>query len=254
MPEKLQMTTFKEVVGNLARVLRGKAQLWENARFVLAQVPLKHNEVKRILPCGLWPAEPATGTLFIANYTKTSFTAPYKESALLINVRTLLGSGVHCCWMVVDNDDTALIYGRELLGYPKKLAQITFEETDNHVSASVSRRGIKLLSMDAQKGPALFPGPPIFDQKTFNAGGMGQFFLLNPVWLFRPREVIKESFSAKVSMKLAESEYDPIAKLISGEPISGRIAVIDIPGSRYNFPVGIAGPRFFNNTFYMRFR
>jgi acetoacetate decarboxylase len=253
MDEKLKFTTAGETLGNLGRVLRGKANLWENARFVLAQVPLDRGELKKILPCGLWPADPAVGTLFIVNYTKTSFTAPYKESGLLINVRTLLGSGVHCCWMVVD-DDTALIYGRELLGYPKKMAEIAFEEKDNHVSASVSRRGIKLLSMDAEKGPAQSPAPPIFDRKTFNASGMGQLFLLNPVWMFRPREVIKESYSAAVSINLAESEYDPISKLISGPAISGRIAVSDIPGSYYQVPVGIAGPKFFANTFFMRFR
>jgi acetoacetate decarboxylase len=247
------MTTLPELLGGLFRVMTGRAKLWENARFILARVPLYSAQVKRILPLGMRPTDPAAGTLFIANYTKTSFTIPYKEAALLIDVCTPLGRGVHCCWMTVD-DDTALIYGRELLGYPKKMAQFTFEETEKHISASVSRRGVKLLTMEAEKGERENSPAPVFDQKTFNVGAMGQFFALNPVWLLRPREVIHESYTAKVSMQLAESEYDPLATLISGPPVSGRMAVTDIPGSSYNLPVWFAGPIFFNRTFFMRFR
>jgi len=233
--------------------LFGKARLWEDARFIIAEVLLDEEEVKRILPFGLCSQEPASGFLFISNYTKTNFTVPYKETALLVKVRTLLGKGVHCCWMLVD-DDTALIYGRELLGYPKKMAEISFEERDNYVSASVVRRGIKVLSMEGEKGEKQNPAPPVFGYKTFNVGGPGQLFIINPIWLIRPREIIKESYSAKVSIKISPSDYDPIFKLVKGDVVRGRFVVLDIPGTYYNFPVGIAGLWHFARTFFMRFR
>jgi len=253
MTDAVELTSAGGIARSLVRLFRGTGKLWEDSRFILAEVPLNPGEVKKILPCGMWLTNEASGILFIVNYTRPSFTVPYKEAALLIKVRTLLGKGVHCCWMVVD-DDTALIYGRELLGYPKKMAEISFEEKGDQIRASVSRRGVKILEMQGERGKAQTPAPPIFDQKTFNAGGLGQFFIFNPIWLLRPREVIKESYSAKVSVKLAPSEYDPLSRLISGDAFEGRIAITDIPGSKYNLPVGLAGIRHFTNTFYLRFR
>jgi len=235
------------------KAMRDEVKLWENARFLMADVPLDRDEVKKILPWGMQPSDPPVATLFICNYPKTAFTVPYKESAVLIHVRTLLGEGLHCCWMPVD-DDTALIYGRELLGYPKKMADIVFEEEGDHISASVTRRGIKVLSMEGKRGAAHNNPPPVFNIKTFNVGGMGQLFAINPVWLFKPTETIHESYEAEVSVSLAESEYDPIARLVAGEPIRGRMAVIDILRGSYMLPIGIAGVRMFRNAFSMRLR
>jgi len=227
--------------------------LWENARFLMADVPLDPKEVKRILPWGIKPSDPPIATLFICNYPKTAFTVPYKESAVLIHVRTLLGEGLHCCWMPVD-DDTALIYGRELLGFPKKMADIVYEEEGDHVSASVTRRGVTVLSMEGRRGAAQNDPPPVFNVKIFNAGGLGQYFAINPIWLFKPNEKIHESYDAEVTVSLNMSDYDPIARMVAGEPIRGRMAVIDILSGSYIIPVGLTGYRMFVNTFNMRFR
>jgi acetoacetate decarboxylase len=227
--------------------------LWEDAHFLLADVPLHRDAVKKILPLWMKPSDPPLATLFICDYRKTAFTVPYKESAVLIHVRTPLGEGYHCCWMPVD-DDTALIYGRELLGYPKKMADIVFEEDGDNISASVTRRGIKVLSMEGKRGEAQINPPPIFNVKTFNVGGMGQFMAINPVWLFRPMEEIYESYEAEVTVSVEESEYDPISRLVAGDAIRGRMAVIDILGTPYMFPVGLTGFIWANRTFFMRYR
>jgi acetoacetate decarboxylase len=244
------------LMAGLKRILapvRGEVKMWENARFLLAEMPLDPGEVKKILPWGMRPTEPAAATLFIVDYTQTSFTGPYKEAAVLVRVRTPLGSGLHCPWMIVD-DDTGLIYGRELLGYPKKLGRFTFTEKDDGITASVSRRGVEVLKIEARrKGREDFPRP-VFDMKTFNAGGLGQLFAIQPIWLFRPREAIRESWSAEARVTIRESEYDPIARLVSGAPLESRFVVMDILGSRYNLPVGITGIRWFVNTYNLRFR
>lgn len=230
-----------------------KNKLWENARFILVDVPLNYQGARRILPTGLWLPKNPTGTLFIADYTKTSFTQPYREAALLIRVRTLFGKGIHCPWMLVD-DDTAMIYGRELLGYPKKMAELEFNEEDDQFYASVSRHGVKILEIEGVLKEKENSPPPVLDIKTFNVGGLVQFFLLNPVWLFRPKEKIHESFSANSTVKVQRSEFDPIADFIVPEPILGRFSVIDIEGSRYHIPAGIAGLKYFGNTFNLRYK
>jgi acetoacetate decarboxylase len=168
-------------------------------------------------------------------------------------VKTLFGTGYHCCWMPVD-DDTALIYGRELLGYPKKMAEIDFQETPEAIKASVTRRGVKVLSMEGKRGPAQPVPHPVFDVKTFNAGGMGQYFAINPVWLFRPIEVIHESYDAEVTLTLNDSEFDPLSTFIEPRVLRGQMAVTDIPGSYYMFPVGVAGIKWLSHTFPMRMR
>ena len=228
-------------------------KLWEDAHFLLADVPLKLGGVAKILPLGMKPADPPLATLFIADYRKTGFTIPYREAAALIHVRTLFGTGVHCCWMPVD-DDTALIYGRELLGYPKKLAKIEYEETADGVRASVTRRGVTVLSMEGKRGAAQNAPAPVFDIKTFNVGGLAQMFALNLVWLERPIEVIHESYDAEVTVQLTESEFDPLTSFLEPEVATGRMAVTDILGSRYMYPVGAAGVRWLSNTFSMRVR
>jgi acetoacetate decarboxylase len=251
------MSSMGEVIVDLfTRTVRSgeiTVPLWEDARFILADVPLKANEARKILPWGMKLTDPPTATLFIADYRKTGFTVPYKESGVLIHVKTLFGTGYHCCWMPVD-DDTALIYGRELLGYPKKLAQIDFKETPGEISASVTRRGVKVLSMAGKRGPSQSVPDPVFDVKTFNVGGMGQSFAVNLVWLFRPIEVIHEAYDADVTVKLEESELDPLTTFIEPGVIRGRMAFIDIIASYYMFPVGIAGIKWLSHTFPMRMR
>jgi acetoacetate decarboxylase len=226
--------------------------LWDNARFLMADVPLSPAAAE-LLPLGMKPASPAVGTIFIADYTKTNFTVPYREAALLVHVRTPLGKGVHCPWMLVD-DDTALIYGRELLGYPKKLASIEFSENGKDVKASVTRRGITMLSMKGEIGRPHDQKPPVFDCKTFNAGGLSQTYLLNAIWLFRVRERVRESNEASVSVETSPSAFDPIDRYIAGPPIAGRFAVTDILGSKYMFPVGMAGPAWLSRVYMLRFR
>jgi len=242
--------SFLKVFGQL---FSRKTRQCENARFLMLEVPLALDEVRKILPFGLLPSNPPRGALFVVDYTAPTFTVPYKEAALMVYVRTMLGHGWHCCWMVMD-DDTAMIYGREMLAYPKKRAEIVFDEQGKRVRASVSRRGIEVFSIDADYGaPESAPGP-VFDVKTFNVGGIGQLLAVNPIWMFRITEIVRESHIATAKLRLHESRYDPLYRLIAGEATSCRFVTTDVTGMRYLYPVGLAGPKWFTETFFMRYR
>lgn len=151
MLDDIEITTPRETFKRMRKAIKSGLKLWENARFVMTDVPLDKQEAQKILPLGMNLTAPPMATVFVVNYQNTAFTVPYKEAAFLIHVRTPLGKGLHCCWMVVD-DDTALILGRELLGYPKKMADIRFEEKGGDVKASVTRRGTRVLAMEAKRG------------------------------------------------------------------------------------------------------
>ena len=247
-----QPTSFK----SLKAIYLGEHGIpFQNASLVLIDVPLNHREVKKILPLGFWPTNPPMATMIFADYPIFPYGVPYREAIMMVHVRTPLGRGIHCSWILVD-DDVALIGGRDFLGYPKKLGEITFTEIDGTISASATRRGIKVMSVDARrKEPEDKPGP-VFRQKNFNLGGPGQMLTMNPVLFFKPREVIHESFKAQAELCLNDSVFDPVAGLVAGDPVSARIVLMDIllPPD-YIFPVGYTGGwRWYLNTFNMRFR
>jgi len=226
--------------------------LWENARIVAADIPLNRQNASRILPFGMRLTDDEKATIFIADYTKTSFTSPYRETALLMHVKTPLGKGIHCPWMLVD-DDTALIYGRELLGYPKKMAQFSFIEKKDCMQASVKRRNHVILSLKAEIGLPQESPNPFFSIKTFNPGGPGQFLFFNFIWMVKSKEIIRQSYDARVSISVNHSIFDPISEIISGKPFNGRFIVMDIPPGGYILPVGITGPRWAGKVHTIRF-
>ena len=230
-------------------------KLWEDTTFVLIDVPLHAGHAKKILPLLMGLDKPHRATMFIAKYSRTAFTGTYNEAALLVHVRTPLGKGVYCPWMIV-NDDTAMIYGRELLGYPKKMAEIPFVDDGKMITAGLTRRGVNVMSVQAERLKKEDNPGPVLQMKTFNIGGLWQSFAYNPIWLFKPRETIHESFNAKAILDIRYSDYDPIKELLADcqNPMDARIVKTDILGSRMLWPVGFTGARLFSNTFNLRFR
>lgn len=242
-------------VGSLLRLLRrsfGATHLQcREARFVLCEVPLHADAVRALLPLGLRPAVPCLGTLFVVDYREPTFALPYREAALLIHVRSLFGAGLHCCWMVVDHD-TPMIYGRETLGYPKKMAALTFEEDGDAVRATVTRRGRDLLSVEARKTTPLDAPPPIFGTTAYNVGGIGTLPGLSPIWRFRLTETIREAWQMEMHLQVEDSPYDPIHALLAGSPMNARMVVTDVAGTQTLLPVGMAGPRWLARTYALR--
>lgn len=248
--------TLFGMMGNIFNLLRCKVKMWEKGHFVMVDVPINPVEVRKLLPWGLRLHESNRASFCVADYAKTAFTEPYRECFLMLHVRSRLGGeGVHCPWMIV-NDDTALIYGRELLAYPKKMGEISFAMDERVITSSVNRRGmnlasVKLTTLEEENAPQ-----PVAGVKIFNTGGMGQFLTFNVVWFFKFVEHIHESHTAIAQLDIADSPYDPIRKLMGDftNPLPARFATIDIFGWHYMLPVGLAGPRNFSNTFEYRFR
>ena len=244
-------------VGSLLQMLRQsfnpRFNQCEEARFVVADLPLHRDRAQEILPFGLRLADPPTGTLFVVDYRRPAFCEPYLEAAFLVHVRTVLGRGLHCCWIVVDND-TPMIYGRETLAYPKKMAELRFEETGDTVVASVRRRGVEVLSLQARRTGPLDDPDPIFGATTYNVGGIGEVLGLQPIWRFRLKERVRESYRLDLALTLRDSAFDPVARLVAGEPRQARMVIEDIAGAQTMLPVGFTGPKWLARTFYMRYR
>ena len=158
---------------NMREKKQSNQNTWNNARFVLADIPLERREVNKVLPLGMWTGPEPMATLFICHYPEVSYPIfPYHEAAMLVHVHTPMGKGLHCCWMIVD-DDTALILGREMLGYPKKMGIFEFHESGNDIHAAVSRRGIRVIEIRARGGGSPGPRPPGVQPQDLQHGSHG---------------------------------------------------------------------------------
>lgn len=148
-----------------------------------------------------------------------------------MHVRTVQGTGIHCPWMILD-DDVALVMGRELLGYPKKLGEIEWRLTDSEIHAAATRRGAQLFTMRGRLGAVIDNPPPILSRPHRNVVGLSGLF---PAFLlaFTPREeVIEVRRIEDFQLDLAGSERDPLDQMGIGRVVEARLHRVDLYAGR----------------------
>ncbi len=244
----------KKLAENSLKLARRTSLIFEKSLIVTAEVPVVVREAKALLPYGLWLPEHPTALLFAADHRQPCFTRQYQEVALMLRVRSVAGSGLLVAWMLV-NDDSALIYGREVLGYPKKMADISITESGDTVSVRASRRGGEIFALDVGKGEVVANPPPLFATNLIAVGGLGQFFAFNAAWACRSPEQVHSSHLGTATYRLGESAYDPIRAIIQDSaPLEARVTELDVFAGRLILPVGLSALRFFASNYNLRFR
>ncbi len=244
----------KELAANSLKLASHSSLIFERSLIVTAEVPVVREHAKALLPYGLWLPKNPTALLFAADHRKPCFTRHYQEVSLMLRVNSVAGSGLLVAWMLV-NDDSALIYGREVLGYPKKMAEISIKEIDGRVEVRASRRDGEIFRLDVTRGAAEATPPPLFATNLIAVGGLGQLFALNAAWACRSSETVHQSHVGDATYELGKSAYDPIAPIVSsGAKAIARITELDVGAGRLILPVGIAGLRFFAKNYNLRFR
>lgn len=206
---------WRDTVGTLAA---GDAPTWAGASMVLAPVTVDREAARRWMPRALRPT--GRGLVFIADYPETSFGIAYRESGVLLEARRRRATVLHCPWMVVD-DDTALILGRELFGFPKKMASITLDVGDDAVVATVDRRGGRLLTITGGLGAAADGGDAPLPHPIVNVLGVPG---PAPALLLRmdpPQVVHRERTVVHGSLAVSGGAGDPLDEL--GLTADGRL-------------------------------
>jgi acetoacetate decarboxylase len=127
----------------------GKSGEFYDAEVLTVFFETKQEIVERLLPSPLKPTALPVGAAFVANYPKTNFGVTYLESALFLLAQYNGEEGVFCLAMPV-TDDIALILGREVFGYPKKMAEIKLEREGNVVKGWTERHGIRFFEVKAK--------------------------------------------------------------------------------------------------------
>lgn len=214
----------------------GRSDIWTNARMVFADVPVDPSAARGWLPFPLRLSSAARATVFIANYPETTFGSVYREAAVLLHVRLFGAPMVFCPWMVVD-DDRALILGRELLGYPKKMAEIRFVQSNGKFEGSVRRKGAEVMRIDGTVG-AIDPSPaPGIGRRSVNVRSL-MSFVPGHLLVFHPLETVHECRQLAAHVTLTSSKDDPIG-IATGEAIRASIRTADIGSSVLRLPLRV---------------
>ena len=209
-------------------------RLYRAARYLVAEMSIDPAAARRWLPAGL-RLDSEVGELFAASFADNAFGSVYLEAGIFLRVRHLGRRAIHCPWMVVD-DDVALILGRELLGYPKKLAELQWLDDRDSIRVRCVRRGAELVRLDATLGAVVSSPPPFLGRPHRNLIGT----VLPRLVAFTPREVPVEVRAADVHVRVGTSERDPLHELGWGQVLRARLHTVDLMRSLPPVPVGIA--------------
>jgi acetoacetate decarboxylase len=221
-------------VNRLRQLVRPGDLMYRDAHYLTATVQVDPCAMRRFLPWGVSLAAPPRADLFCAYFPDNSLSFAYREAGLFVHVRAGLRTGIHCPWMIVD-DDVALIVGREALGYPKKLGHISWDHQGSHISAHAERRGTGLVHMEAELGEILTGAPPFLGRPHRNVVG---FIGLSLPWLiaFTPREYPIETRRVDLSLKVDGSDRDPLHEMGLGAVEQARLHRVDLGAGQLAIP------------------
>jgi acetoacetate decarboxylase len=231
----------EEVAKTKERMARMESEFYD-AEMAYVLFRTDPDVVKRIIPQPLKPSDQPYATALVAKYPKTNFGSVYNEAALLVTVEYGGETGGYCLAMPV-TEDMALIMGREILGFPKKIAEeISLARMENGVRGRCVRRGVELMNLSMPFEEEVEPEKAVEMLRTLSGqeGGEGweaiaynfKFFLsprltdfdykprlLKQVTTFRPSSRIK--LGSNFDLKLKSSEADPLAEIPFKEPVMG---------------------------------
>jgi len=130
----------------------------------------KQKIIKKLLPPPLKPLEETPfAYAFVAHYPKTNFGVTYNEAALFLTCEYEGVEGGYCLAMPVTND-MAMAGGREVFGFPKKMANIHFNREKRNVEGWVERHGTRFFEVKSKLNGR--PNSPDFIQMfTERTGG-----------------------------------------------------------------------------------
>lgn len=192
--------------------------------------------VKRALPPPLEPADSLIAYAFIAEYPRTNFIPPYNEAAVFLPCKYKEESGAYCLAMPVTTD-IAMIGGREVFGYPKKIAEsITLTKKGNEVHGKCVRNGFTIIEVEGTLNDVTDPpgesSPHFVIKSILDEKGV---WAKNPVLL---RQVNSTEFDKMEigdgTLTFGESKYDYLHEI----PIEQVMALTYMENGTITMPPG----------------
>jgi acetoacetate decarboxylase len=224
--------------GRLVSMLAPGDWLYRDAHYFVADMDVDERAARRWVPSPLRLASPARASIFTAWFPTNTFGSVYREAGLFLHVEHRGTRAIFSPWMLVD-DDVALILGRELLGYPKKMGEIEFELDGDRICGTAHRRGALILRMEGELGAEVREPPPMLGRPHRNVrGSLG--LALPKVIAFTPHEEPTLVRRATAKVTVGASERDPLAELGFGAVRAAYLHRVNIRAPRFGLPLPIA--------------
>ncbi|MHB8877954.1 MAG: acetoacetate decarboxylase family protein [Myxococcaceae bacterium] len=222
---------FVKTPAELAAYYETPARLFPGARMLGALFQTRPEIVARLLPPPLEPAELPGGLVFIAEYPETSMGPGYREAALFLSCRYGGEAGTYCLSMPIDSEEVRCTNGRDVFGFPKKLAKIHLERHESTVHGWVERHGVRFFELKVElmsELPVLAPTGPNFLFKALPRIDLKPGFD-GPVLLCKQKtEVALKSLEVGVpELTFNDSPRDPWAEVEVTEVLAGFYLVSD---------------------------
>ena len=123
---------------------------WQGVRMIVFPFSPAPGAVEKILPPALKPTGGA-GLITLINYPANGQIHPFKELVVLVPVKVMGSEGNYVPYIYVTTDE-ALIPGREIAGFPKKIADVVWERNGNRFRGSVTRWDKRILELEGTTG------------------------------------------------------------------------------------------------------
>ncbi len=216
---------FEQVMANVCSTFD-----FYDAEMLTAFWETKPEIIAKLLPPPLKPTPYPIAYAFVAFYPSTNFDVTYMETALFIRAVFNGEEGGYCLAMPVTND-MAMIYGREIFGFPKKMADIHYKKKGDTVTGWTKRRGKRFMKISANltgkfNDPAMqdiITASPIKEDgsmtiTTYNfkyfPAPEGCAFDYNPRLVRQETEFrSKEMLFGEAQIDFNPSDYDPWAEI-----------------------------------------
>lgn len=172
-----------------------------------------------LLPPPLEQADMPGGLIFFAEYPETNLGPGYRESALFIHCKYKGAMGSYCLSMPI-TDEARMHNGRDVFGFPKRMADIHLERSRDEIHAWVERKGVRFIEARISLSASMPELPPMGPTYLFKAmpkidltpGFDGPVFLCSQ----RTELELKKLEIGSAELTLQPSQTDPWAEL--GEP------------------------------------
>ncbi|MEI8259750.1 MAG: acetoacetate decarboxylase family protein [Deltaproteobacteria bacterium] len=222
---------FVKTPAELAAYYGVPARKFPGARMLGTVFQTRPEIIARLLPAPLEPTDVSNGLVFIAEYPETNLGPGYRESALFLNCQYKGEAGTYCLAMPIDSEEVRCTNGRDIFGFPKKLASIHLEREGATVRGWVERHGIRFFEMKVDlmsEMPSLPPTGPNFLFKASPRIDLQPGFD-GPVFLCKQKtEVQMRSLEVGMSeLTFKDSPRDPWSEIEVTDVIMGFYMVSD---------------------------
>jgi acetoacetate decarboxylase len=246
---------YARTAGELARWRRTGAYLarFTGAEIVTVVARTDPAVAAAVLPKPLQAPKDPVMSAFVAHYPQTNFGVAYYEGGLFVGAEYRGEQGFYCLAMPVD-DDTAMIAGREGVGFPKKMAEISLDRDGTRVIGSVVRHGVEILHIEGDAHSDVTVAPAwgtrevrdlegrraeaftsfLFKYSSAAKGGLFAHLpqLVRQVTLMAPREGTLEGIEG-AKLELVSTKVDALGEIPAYEILSASYGVFDntmLPG------------------------